>query len=101
MKLVTFEISTPVDSIRRIGAMLDAEKIIDLKVGYASFLKESGTETRIEEESSLRLPPDMIEFFKGGELSKKSAQQTIDYAIDSLKKNGELKGIWVSYNGRG
>lgn len=92
MKLVTFRVSTPVGPIQRIGALLDEEKIADLTSGYASYLREAGEETRIYEAVNLRVPPDMIEYLKGGELSKKAARQTIDYVSQQLKRRKTVTG---------
>src|SRR4030042_45593 len=92
MKLVTYRISTPVGPMQRIGALLDEEKIVDLTLGYASYLREAGEETRLYEAAALRLPPDMIGYLKGGELSKKAARQTIDYVSGQLKKKKKAAG---------
>ncbi|OGO41853.1 MAG: hypothetical protein A2137_05975, partial [Chloroflexi bacterium RBG_16_58_8] len=66
--------------------MLNETRIVDLTLGYAAYLREAGEETRLYEAANLRLPPDMIEFFKGGELSKKAAQQTLDFVSRQSKK---------------
>lgn len=92
MKLVTYKVSTPLGPFERIGALLQENKIIDLNLGYASYLREAGEETRLYEAAALRIPPDMIEYFKGGELSRKAAKQTIDYVSDTMQKGGPSTG---------
>ena len=92
MKLVTYRVSTPVGPVQRIGAILDEEKIVDLNMGYASYFREAGEETKLYEAATLRIPPDIIEFIKGGEPSKKAAQQTIDYVAQELKKGRATTG---------
>ena len=92
MKLVTFQINTPLGPMQRIGALLNETKIVDLTSGYAAYLTEAGKETRLYEAVDLRLPPDMIGYLKGGELSKQAAKQTLDYASQLLKKKKELTG---------
>jgi 2-keto-4-pentenoate hydratase/2-oxohepta-3-ene-1,7-dioic acid hydratase in catechol pathway len=92
MKLITFRINTPIGPIQRIGAMLGIQKIIDLNLGYAAYLQEAGEETKLYEAANLRLPPDMIGYFKGGELSKKAAKQTIEFADVALTKNKVITG---------
>ncbi len=93
MKLVTFRISTVVGPMQSIGALMDdGKKVVDLNMGYVSYLREAGEETRPYEAAFFRIPPDMVEFIKGGELSKKAAQQTIDYATAALKKRKTVTG---------
>jgi len=92
VKLVTYQVSTVIGVFERIGALLGEERIVDLNTGYVCYLREAGEETRPYELAALRVPPDMIGYFKGGELSKKAVQQTVEYVAEELKKGGTVSG---------
>ena len=76
MKLVTFEVPSPTGPLRRIGAQsgdLADDRIVDLNLAYAAYLAASGRTDRAREIADAVIPPDMIEFFKGGELGRDAA----------------------------
>ncbi|MGW0704453.1 fumarylacetoacetate hydrolase family protein [Streptomyces sp. NPDC002643] len=99
MKLVTFEVSTPLGTVRRIGAVLPAgdqetsaelsgkSRIADLTSGYAAFLRESG-EPRAYEAAEALLPPDMLTFLEGGRPAQERAQQVVDFLKESQAASG-------------
>lgn len=66
MKLVTFEVVTPVGQVQRIGA-ISQDKIIDLNMGYTHYLADKKSSRRAYELASAVLPPDMIAFFQSGQ----------------------------------
>jgi len=90
MKLVTFEVSTPVGQIERIGAM-QHNKIIDLHMGYTHYLADKHGNVRAYELAAGVLPPDMIAFFRRGKEGKDKAELTIDYVAKQHSK-GNLPG---------
>ena len=85
MKLVTFEISTAVGPMQRIGA-IHQDKIIDLNMGYTRYLAEKRNNGRPYELAMAVLPPDMIAFFRSGQEGKKAAETTIDYITEKGSK---------------
>ena len=91
MKLVSFSVATVFGETVRIGALVE-DGIVDLNLAYASYLDESGTTGRPYEVATGIMPPDMVEFFKGGELSKDSAKQVIDFVQDRLDKRQPMSG---------
>jgi 2-keto-4-pentenoate hydratase/2-oxohepta-3-ene-1,7-dioic acid hydratase in catechol pathway len=78
MKLVTFEVVTPVGQVQRIGA-ISQDKIIDLNMGYTHYLADKKSSRRAYELASTVLPPDMIAFFRSGQEGRQAAETTIDY----------------------
>jgi hypothetical protein len=83
MKLVTFEVPTPVGPARRVGAVLDAEltgdaRIADLTSAYADLLREGG-EPRAYEAAAALLPPDMLAFLEGGSPARERARQVVEF----------------------
>jgi len=76
MKLVTFEVSTPVGQIQRIGAV-HQNKIIDLNIGYTRYLADKHGNVQAYELAAAMLPPDMISFFRRGKEGKDKAELTI------------------------
>lgn len=87
MKLVTFEIPSPIGTIERIGAIVDTQ-IIDLNFAYRAHLQASGKTARATEIADGLLPSDMIAFFEGGQLSRAAA----DDALAFIKASGQNSG---------
>jgi len=85
MKLVTFEISTAVGPVLRIGA-LHQENIIDLNAGYTRYLADKRDSGRAYEMAAATIPPDMIGFFRSGKSGKEAAQTTIDFVKKSSQR---------------
>jgi 2-keto-4-pentenoate hydratase/2-oxohepta-3-ene-1,7-dioic acid hydratase in catechol pathway len=85
MRLVSFEVKTPVGPARRIGALAAREEpqetsqIVDLSTGYAMLLREGG-EPLWREIADAAMAPDMVSFLKGGAGSRERAQQVLDFA---------------------
>jgi len=80
MKLVTFDVTTPVGQIRRIGA-IHGNRIIDLNMGYARYLADKHGNVEAYELASAMLPPDMIAFFRRREEARDQARLTVDYVM--------------------
>ena len=78
MKLVTFEVSTVLGPLLRLGA-LSQGKIIDLNIGYTRYLMESMGSGRAYEIAAVVLPPEMVGFFRSGGEGKEAAQLTLEY----------------------
>ncbi|UCD22288.1 MAG: fumarylacetoacetate hydrolase family protein, partial [Chloroflexota bacterium] len=89
MKLVTFDVSTPVGRIQRIGAMHE-NKVIDLNAGYTRYLADKYGNVQAYEMAKAMLPPDMIAFFRRGREGKDKAELTIDYVAKYRSKGNSL-----------
>lgn len=85
MKLVTFEVSTMLGPLLRLGA-LSQGKIIDLNIGYTLYLMERMGSGRAYEMAAVVLPPEMVGFFRSGGEGKEAAQLTLEYVA---KRRGE------------
>jgi 2-keto-4-pentenoate hydratase/2-oxohepta-3-ene-1,7-dioic acid hydratase in catechol pathway len=85
MKLVTFEISTALGPVLRIGA-ISQEKIIDLNMGYTRYLAAKQDGGRHYEQVATVLPPDMIAFFSSGKEGREAAEITTDYIANKKLK---------------
>jgi len=85
MKLVSYQIDTLLGAQVRIGALVEAG-IIDLNLAYTKYLSESGSTGRPYEVAVGLIPPDMIEFFKGGKLAREAADQAIGFVRQSRGK---------------
>jgi 2-keto-4-pentenoate hydratase/2-oxohepta-3-ene-1,7-dioic acid hydratase in catechol pathway len=89
LKLVTFEIATPLGAQRRLGALIDDDqdgRVVDLTLAFAAFLREETDETMPEEVAQLRTPPDMIGWLRGGHKSREAAERALVFARDRLAK---------------
>ena len=80
MKLVTFEVSTPVGRFQRLGALLNADDaILDLHSAYRWLCADLGL-TRVDERSMAILPPCMRGFIEAGEESWAIARDLVNRA---------------------
>lgn len=81
MKLVTFEVSTPVGRIQRLGALLpqDHEYILDLNAMYAWWLAQEGRSSA-QKLADVIIPPTMRGFIEGGQYSLEEAQKLLALA---------------------
>jgi 2-keto-4-pentenoate hydratase/2-oxohepta-3-ene-1,7-dioic acid hydratase in catechol pathway len=85
MKLVTFETSTALGPVQRIGAIRH-DRIIDLNKGYTRHLADKHGNGRTYELAAAVLPPDMIAFFRSGQAGREAAQTTVDYMVKQQSK---------------
>ena len=80
MKLVTFEIPTPVGKFVRVGAV-HSQSIVDLNMAYALMLAESG-EAQPYRLAGAEVPTTMLELLEGGT----SAMNKASRAFDTVKQ---------------
>ncbi len=90
MKLVTFEISTVLGRVQRIGALKEDRIIIDLNFAYSCYLATKYDTKRAREIASVILPPDMIGFFNSGKEGREAAELAVDFATHHLAKGVSL-----------
>lgn len=102
MKLVTFEVPTPLGRFQRLGA-LRGELIVDLQAAFAAFLAADG------EPQPLRLaetdiPPDMRQFLENGRCGSSAAERGLAFA-EEVQRSGEPvlgpRGETLFYEPRG
>lgn len=92
MKLVTFEIATPVGRARRLGALIDGDetgRVCDLTAAYAAWLARETDEPTPRELAALRTPPDMIGWLKGAHKSREAAEKALAFA----RSNPDAEGV--------
>src|ERR1700758_1143558 len=84
MRLVTFEIGTPLGLVRRTGAW-EGDAIIDLQLARTLFLDRLGR-ARAAIISEGEIPADMLEFLQGGayalELAREAVAQVLERGDD-------------------
>jgi 2-keto-4-pentenoate hydratase/2-oxohepta-3-ene-1,7-dioic acid hydratase in catechol pathway len=78
VKLVTFELMTPLGPVERLGAARDAE-IVDLNSAAAS-LYRTQKRSRPAERANFFVPPDMLSFLDGGQESMDEARAALQSA---------------------
>jgi 2-keto-4-pentenoate hydratase/2-oxohepta-3-ene-1,7-dioic acid hydratase in catechol pathway len=79
VKLVTFEVPTPLGPLRRTGA-LHAEVVIDLPLARAALLAAGGR-PRARAIAEAEVPADMLELLRGGDWAIEAARDALDHAV--------------------
>jgi len=95
LKLVTFEIATPLGPQRRLGALIDGDqdgRIADLTLAYRTYLERETDEPTPEGLAQLRTPPDMIGWLRGGHKSRDAAEAAVAHVRTQLAKSNEALG---------
>ena len=77
MKLVTFQIATPVGKFARVGALYN-QTIVDLNMAYTLMLEERG-EAQPYRLAGAEVPPTMLELLQGGVSSMNKARRALQY----------------------
>ncbi|MEM5823503.1 MAG: fumarylacetoacetate hydrolase family protein [Archaeoglobaceae archaeon] len=86
MKLATFEIGNE----ERIG-FVAFDKIVDLTLAYASYLKDAKGETRPLKTAKALIPPNMLEFLDKGDLAMSEARKAYEFVLEKIEKGKELR----------
>ncbi len=95
MKLVTFEVPTPLGPQRRLGALADGTtegRIVDLTLTYAAYLRAETDEPTPEGLAQLRNPPDMIGWLRGRHKSREAAEQALRYVSARISRGDPCTG---------
>jgi 2-keto-4-pentenoate hydratase/2-oxohepta-3-ene-1,7-dioic acid hydratase in catechol pathway len=81
MRLVTFELNTPLGPARRTGALV-GQHIIDLCLARAAYLSSRGR-PRYRALAEAEVPSEMLEFLAGGDYSLDAAREGLDHVEQS------------------
>lgn len=83
MKLVSFQVSSPIGSHVRIGAVAPDDRLVDLDTAYRAYLYSQGASAASASRiASALLPNDMVEFIEGGQVAIQAATTAIEWARD-------------------
>jgi len=91
MKLVTFQVKTPIGLFNRIGC-LSSNLIIDLNSAYASYLYYERSEEGIYALAKASIPSDMIQFLQLGSTSYEASIKGKEFVERGLRRNEQLVG---------
>src|SRR5262245_61844645 len=85
MRLVTFEVDTTLGCVERIGALADS-RVVDLASGYGASLMTAGASSGAASAIAIAtIGPTMIDFFKGGSVSLRAANEAIQFALSAAE----------------
>ena len=84
MKLVSYEVQTPLGRFERIGALAHGT-IVDLNSACAAYFAESEDANAARRQAAALVPPDMIQFLEGGEVGREMAGKTVTYVGERLR----------------
>lgn len=77
MKLVTFQIGTPLGPVFRVGA-LRGQHVVDLNMAYVRWLSDQG-EAQPHRLADAQVPASMLAFLEGGASTMAAATRALDY----------------------
>src|SRR5512142_3149632 len=97
MKLITFEVNGPVGAQRRLRALVEGERIVDLTTAYAAYLAQETDEPTPRELAHLRTPPDLIGWLRGQHKSREAAEQAIGFARQAGSEATGLDGARLTF----
>jgi 2-keto-4-pentenoate hydratase/2-oxohepta-3-ene-1,7-dioic acid hydratase in catechol pathway len=87
MRLVTFEIDSPLGPLQRLGC-IRPEGIVDVNLAYRDLLaSRSGGTPRAAWIADALVPANMLDFIETGELAEVALREAVDYATGSLGRN--------------
>lgn len=81
MKLASFEVDTPIGSVRRIGGV-HADTLVDLTAAYAATLDARGDQSPLEV-AEVVIPPDMLTFLRRGDRAMEAAREAVTFATEA------------------
>jgi len=79
MKLVTFQIGTPLGPFSRVGA-LHGQHVVDLNMAYVRWLSDQG-EAQPHRLADAQVPSTMLAFLEGGPSTMAAARRALDYVV--------------------
>jgi 2-keto-4-pentenoate hydratase/2-oxohepta-3-ene-1,7-dioic acid hydratase in catechol pathway len=79
VRLVTFEIASPIGRLRRAGAIDGDGTIVDLNLAYRSLLRSEPV-AAAERVADALVPPDLLELIRGGARALDAAREALAYA---------------------
>jgi 2-keto-4-pentenoate hydratase/2-oxohepta-3-ene-1,7-dioic acid hydratase in catechol pathway len=83
VKLVSFEVTTAVGSVVRIGAVDETGRYVDLQASYSGFLGSMGASPAAAGRiAGSVFPSDMVAFIEGGDAAIDAARQAIAWAAE-------------------
>ena len=93
MKLVTFEVSTALGPVERLGAWRD-ERIVDLNLA-AGLLYKSGNKGRPEERANFFVPPCLLGLLDGGDEAMTEARLSLDFVRNEPTGPRGERVVWM------
>jgi 2-keto-4-pentenoate hydratase/2-oxohepta-3-ene-1,7-dioic acid hydratase in catechol pathway len=92
VKLVTFEIATPLGVARRVGCVDDGQ-VVDVNLAYRSLLAATTGIPRAAAVADAVTPPDMLAFVETGELAQEALRQAVPFAL-AHPRSGAERLVW-------
>jgi hypothetical protein len=87
MKLVTFEINTPLGIARRLG-LWRSPQVLDLNLAYIGMLSAKEEPAFAQRLADVLLPADMLKWIQAGSMGRKAAQEVETAWLE----RGDLRG---------
>ncbi len=92
MKLLTFEVPTPLGPVSRLGGLLGS-KVVDLNLASYLRRRRAGPEAAARRLADALVPPEMVAFLDMEDAGLAEARAALKFAAEALKKNPkELTG---------
>ncbi|MDH3239349.1 MAG: fumarylacetoacetate hydrolase family protein [Alphaproteobacteria bacterium] len=92
MKLVSYRAEGERAKARRIGVILDGERVADLRAGYARKLKAEG-DLQAEEIAALRIPGDASALLAAGPAAMAAARDAAAWLAERREREPDARGL--------
>jgi 2-keto-4-pentenoate hydratase/2-oxohepta-3-ene-1,7-dioic acid hydratase in catechol pathway len=95
VRLVTFEVTTPLGRVRRIGSWSEDDVVVDINLAYALKSARDGS-VRPRQVADAHLPAEMVAFLSGGA----AARDTANDVVQAVLENGDtdFDGLQLRYD---
>ncbi len=94
MRLVTFELQTPLGAVRRTGALVEDDHVIDLELGRAVLHAAKGR-PRHRALAAAEVPSEMLALLEGGEHTLECAREALEHVAQT--GDADLDGAVVRH----
>jgi acylpyruvate hydrolase len=79
-KLVSYSVDTPFGSVARLGAILNDDRVLDLRAALWAHLQTKEGDPQAADIAAVRIPDSMLDFVRGGAPALAAAKAAVQFA---------------------
>lgn len=93
MRLVTFDVASPLGDLRRLGCV-SPRGIVDVNLAYRAQLESVHGISRAADVADAVIPTDMLAFIETGEVALRAVREAVDYALSNSEDGSGRRLLW-------